>query len=297
MSSSSAASPYFQNSQYYQYNPQYNPQFYTPMVNVPTMNRLPSHGELAASVDLLIAHITKITTRLDRIESRVNDWVNLELAERMVNAEKRMDTLTMQQNENATKIASTNIELDYAFDSIKYANERMVDNERVMDRITDILAKHESKLRHAKQRSRDNSKKCAEIGILRRRISKVEDFNTEFAESFETPSQLRGIVAEISNQVEECDRTLSYMVKYDCERKSTYDILNHTNGCDDYNNDNDTDNYGLDALNNVQEFFASYEGDDADNAENPLEWSSLALEEEEEGEAEEAEEEDDFEKL
>jgi hypothetical protein len=53
----------------------------------------------------------------------------------------------------------------------------------------------------------------------------------------------------------------------------------------------------LDALNNVQEFFASYEG-----AENPLEWSSLALEEEEEGETEEEEEEeeeeeDDFEKL
>ena len=171
MSSSSAASPYFQNSQYYQhnpqYNPQYNPQFYTPMVNVPTMNRLPSHGELAASVDLLIAHITKITTRLDRIESRVNDWVNLELAERMINAEKRMDTLTMHQNENGTKIASTNIELDYVFDSIKYANERIIDNENAVDRITDIIAKHETKLRHAKQRSRDNSKKCAEIGVLR----------------------------------------------------------------------------------------------------------------------------------
>ena len=254
------------------------------------MNRLPSNGELAASVDLLIAHITKITTRLDRIESRVNDWVNLELAERMVNAEKRMDTLTMHQNENGTKIASTNIELDYVFDSIKYANERIIDNENAVDRITDIIAKHETKLRHAKQRSRDNSKKCAEIGVLRRRISKVEDFNTEFAESFETPSQLRGIVAEISNHVEECDRTLSYIVKYDCERKSTYDVLNHSNGCDDYyNNTGNDDKYGLDALNNVQEFFASYDG-----AENPLEWSSLALEEEEEGETEE---EDDFEKL
>lgn len=298
MSSSSAASPYFQNSQYYQHNPQYNPhynpQFYTPLVNVPTMNRLPSHGELAASVDLLIAHITKITTRLDRIESRVNDWVNLELAERMVNAEKRMDTLAIQQNENATKIASTNIELDYVFDSIKYANERIIDNENAVDRITDIISKHESKLRHAKQRSRDNSKKCAEIGVLRRRVSKVEDFNTEFAECFETPSHLRGIVTEISNHVEECDRTLSYMVKYGCEQKSIYDILNHSNGCDDYyNNTQNDENYGLDALNNVQEFFASYEGEGVvDNTENPLEWSSLALEEEAE-----AEEEDDFEKI
>jgi hypothetical protein len=258
------------------------------------MNRLPSHGELAASVDLLIAHITKITTRLDRIESRVNDWVNLELAERMVNAEKRMDTLAIQQNENATKIASTNIELDYVFDSIKYANERIIDNENAVDRITDIISKHESKLRHAKQRSRDNSKKCAEIGVLRRRVSKVEDFNTEFAECFETPSHLRGIVTEISNHVEECDRTLSYMVKYGCEQKSIYDILNHSNGCDDYyNNTQNDENYGLDALNNVQEFFASYEGEGVvDNTENPLEWSSLALEEEAE-----AEEEDDFEKI
>ena len=298
--SSSPASAYFQNSQY---NPQYNPQFYTPLVNVPTMNRLPSHGELAASVDLLIAHITKITTRLDRIESRVNDWVNLGLAERMINVEKSMDILNVRQNENGTKIASTNIELDYAFDSIKCANERMIENEKAVDRITDIIAKHETKLRHAKQRSRDNSKKCAEIGILRRRISKVEDFNTEFAECFETPSQLRGIVAEISNHVEECDRTLSYMVKYDCERKSTYDVLNHSNGCIDYDAygdvyDNTLNDGSLDlnALNNVEEFFANYEGEGEgeDGTENPLEWSSLALEEEGEGETEE---DDDFEKL
>jgi len=265
------------------------------------MNRLPSHGELAASVDLLIAHITKITTRLDRIESRVNDWVNLGLAERMINAEKSMDILSLRQNENGTKIASTNIELDYAFDSIKCANERMIDNEKAVDRITDIIAKHETKLRHAKQRSRDNSKKCAEIGILRRRISKVEDFNTEFAECFETPSQLRGIVADISSHVEECDRTLSYMVKYDCERKSTYDVLNHSNECIDYdaygdvyNNTENDDKYGLDAMNNVQKFFANYDGEDG--AENPLEWSSLALEDKEEGEGE-TEEDDDFEKL
>jgi hypothetical protein len=296
--SSSPASAYFQNSQY---NPQYNPQFYTPLVNVPTMNRLPSHGELAASVDLLIAHITKITTRLDRIESRINDWVNLGLAERMINAEKSMDILNVRQNENGTKIASTNIELDYAFDSIKCANERMIENEKAVDRITDIIAKHEPKLRHAKQRSRDNSKKCAEIGVLRRRISKVEDFNTEFAECFETPSQLRGIVAEISNHVEECDRTLSYMVKYDCERKSTYDVLNHSNGCIDYDAygdvyDNTLNDGSLDlnALNNVEEFFANYEGEGEDGTENPLEWSSLALEEEGEGETEE---DDDFEKL
>lgn len=290
---SSAASQYFQNSQFYQQNPQ----FYTPMVNVPKMNRLPSHGELAASVDLLIAHVTKITNRLDRIESRVNDWVNLGLAERMVIVEKGIDVLTTRQNENGTKIASTDIELDYAFDAIKCANDRMVDNEKATDRIVDIMAKHESKLRHAKQRSHDNSKKCAEIGVLRRRISKVEDFNTEFAECFETPSNLRDIVTQMSSQVEECDRTLSYIVKYDCEQKSTYDILNYSNFCEGYEeqyNENDR----MDALNNVQDFFASYDdGEGEDGANNEREEADEEVNEEAEEPLAEEDEDEDFEKL
>ena len=283
---SSAASQYFQNSQFYQQNPQ----FYTPLVNIPMTNRIPSHGELSASVDLLISHITKITSRLDRIESRVNDWVNLGLAERMVIVEKGVDVLNMRQNENGTKIASTDIELDYAFDAIKCANERMIDNEKVLDRVTDIITKHESKLRHAKQRSRDNSKKCAEIGILRRRISKVEDFNNEFAECFETPPNLKDIVTRMSGQVEECDRTLSYIVKYDFNQKSTYDILNYSNFCEGYReqyNENDT----LDALNNVQDFFASYEDDAANNERGE------ADEEVKEEVNEDAEEDEDFEKI
>jgi hypothetical protein len=264
---SSSASQYFQNSQYY--NPQnYNPQFYTPLVNVPTLNRLPSHGELTASVELLIAHVTKFSNRLDRIEARVNDWVNLGLAERMMIVERDVDVLKKFHNENNTKIASTNIELDYAFDSIKSANERMVENEKVVDRISDIIADHESRLRHYKHRCRDNAKKCAEIGILRRRVSKVEDFNTEFAECFESPSQLRGLVTEVSNHVEECDRTLTYMVRYGCGNgcegaslSRADDIPDYSNFCEDYKACDQDD--GLEAWKNVEEYFANY-GDEGD---------------------------------
>lgn len=267
---SSSAGQYFQNSQYYQHNPQYNPQFYTPMVNVPTMNRLPSHGELVSSVELLIAHVSKITSRLDRLESRVNDWVNLGLAERMLIAEKGISALKACHNESDTKIASTNIEIDYAFDAIKCANDRMVENEKAVDRIADIMTEHESKLRRAKQRSRDNSKKCAEIGVLRRRISKVEDFNTEFAESFETPSHLKSIVTQVNNQVEECDKTLTYMVKYGFEQKSTYDTLSYSNFCEGYSGCKGEydDNYTLgasEALNNVQDFFADYDNEECEH--------------------------------
>jgi chromosome segregation ATPase len=227
------------------------------MINVPTTNRLPSHGELVASVELLIAHITQFSTRLDRIESRINDWVNLGLAERMMNAERGIDALKTSHNEHDTKIASTNIELDYAFDSIKCANERMVENEKMIDRISDILEDHQSKLRHTKQRSRDLAKKYAEIGILRRRISKVEEFNTEFAECFETPSQLRGIVAQTSEQTEECDRTLTYMVRYGCGGGCTQSVFSRADDIEDtYMSKCENE---LEAFKNVEEYFTKYE--------------------------------------
>ena len=262
---SSSAGQYFQNSQYY------NPQFYTPLVNVPTLNRLPSHGELTASVELLIAHVTKFSNRLDRIEARVNDWVNLGLAERMMIVERDVDVLKKFHNEYDTKIAATNIELDYAFDAIKSANERMIDNEKVVDRISDIIAHHESRLRHYKQRCRDNAKKSAEIGILRRRVSKVEDFNTEFAECFENPSQLRGVITQASNQVEECDRTLTYMVRHGCgdgcvrtSLSRADDIPDYSNFCEDYKVCDQDDR--LEAWKNVEEYFANY-GDEGGEAE------------------------------
>jgi chromosome segregation ATPase len=227
------------------------------MINVPTTNRLPSHGELVASVELLTAHITQFSTRLDRIESRINDWVNLGLAERMMNAEHGIDALKTSHNENGIKITATNIELDYAFDSIKCANERMVDNEKMIDRISDILEDHQSKLRHAKQRSRDLAKKYAEIGILRRRISKVEEFNTEFAECFETPSHLGGIIAQTSEQTEECDRTLTYMVRYGCGGGCAQSILSRADDIENTYMSKCEDE--LEAFKNVGEYFAKYE--------------------------------------
>ena len=247
---SSSTGQYFQNSQYY-------PQHYAPMVNVPSTNRLPSHGELVASVELLIAHITQFSNRLDRIESRINDWVNLGLAERIMIAERGIDALKACHNEHDTKIASTNIELDYAFDSIKCANERMVENEKMIDRISDILEDHQSKLRHAKQRSRDLAKKYAEIGILRRRISKVEEFNTEFAEYFETPSQLRGIIAQTSEQAEDCDRTVTHMVRYGCGGGCSLSAFSRADDIEDTYMSKGEDE--LEAFKNVEEYFAKYE--------------------------------------
>jgi hypothetical protein len=209
----------------------------------------------------------------------------------MMIAETNIDNIKKCNNEHDTKIAATNIELNYVFDSIKYTNERIVDNEKVIDRISDILTEHESKLRHAKQRSRDNATKCAEIGILRRRISKVEDFTSDFVECFDTPSQLRGMVTQMSAQAEDCDRTLTYMVRYGCGGGCVVESLPRA---DDYEEED-----RLEASKNVEEYFANYgeEGEVEEvevGEEGEVEEEDKVLEEDAD---EEEEEEDEFEKL
>ena len=209
---SSSAARYFQNPQYPVY-----PQYYTPMINVPTTNRLPANGEMAASIELLIAQVSELSRKIDRVESRVNDWVNLGIAERMTIAEKSISSLKTCHNENSAKIHTAEVEIDDLFGYLKEVKENANDNDKCIDRFSDILSDHSSKLRRAKHRSHNISKKCAEIGILRRRVSKCEEFNTEFAECFEAPIQLRGIISHMSDKVDECDKTISYMMSYGSE--------------------------------------------------------------------------------
>ena len=209
---SSSAAQYVQIPQHPVY-----PQYYTPMINVPTLNRLPTQGELVTSMELLIAQVGELSRKIDRVESRVNDWVNLGMAERMIIAEKGISALKTCHNEHSAKIHTTEKEIDDLFGYLKEVKEDTTDNYQCIDRFSDILSEHTSKLRRAKHRSHDLAKKYAEIGILRRRVSKCEDFNTEFAECFEAPLQLRGIISHMSDKVDECDRTITYMMRYGSE--------------------------------------------------------------------------------
>ena len=192
--------------------------YYQPMVNVPTLNRLPTHGEVVASIELLIAQVGELSRKIDRVESRVNDWVNLSLAERMLIAEKGISALKTCHNDNTQNIIgrfkTTENEIDDLFGYIKEIKDDAREDIIRIDRFSDILTEHSSKLRHAKNKTRNLTKKCAEIGVLRRRVSKCEEFNTEFVECFEAPLQLRGIISNMSDKVDECDRTITHMIRY-----------------------------------------------------------------------------------
>jgi hypothetical protein len=254
---SSAAGQYFQNSQYYQQNPNIHSS-YIPMVNVPTTNRLPTQGEIVTSIELLIAQVGELSRKIDRVESRVNDWVNLSIAERMTIAEKGITALKTCHNEHSAKIHTSEKEIDDLFGYLKEVKEDTNDNYRCIDRVSDVLSHHTSKLRHAKQRSRDLAKKYAEIGILRRRVSKCEDFNTEFAECFEAPLQLRGIISNMSDKVDECDRTISYMVRYGSDINAGGSCAALDNTIPEYSTFCDEYDGGMLSPNTLDEYFSNY---------------------------------------
>jgi len=254
---SSAAGQYFPNSQYYQQNPNIHSS-YIPMINVPTTTRLPTQGELVASIELLIAQVGELSRKIDRVESRVNDWVNLSIAERMIIAEKGISALKTCHNEHSAKIHTSEKEIDDLFGYLKEVKEDANDNYRCIDRVSDVLSQHTSKLRHAKQRSRDLAKKYAEIGILRRRVSKCEDFNTEFSECFEAPLQLRGIISNMSDKVDECDRTISYMVRYGSDINVGGNCAALDNTIPEYSTFCDEYDGGMLSPNTLDEYFSNY---------------------------------------
>ena len=198
--------------------PTYQTNPYIPMINVPTTSKLPSPGEIVASVELLTAHVSDLSRKIDRIESRVNDWVNLQLAERMCIAERGLSAIKTCHNDHDEKIEHISqhylTEKDGAdlYERIRDLLDQNDDANKCLDRFSDILTTHARKLRHAKHRSRNLAKKYAEIGILRRRVSKVEENNTENAQCFETTTtELRSIVDEMAAQLHEYKDKCEYL--------------------------------------------------------------------------------------
>jgi len=197
--------------------PTYQTYPYIPMINIPTTSKLPSPGEIVTSVELLTKHVSNLSRKIDRIESRVNDWVNLQLAERMQIAERGITALKTCHNDHDAKIA--NISQHYMtekdgtdlYERIRELLDQNDDVNKCLDRFSDILTTHKRKLRHAKHRSRNLAKKYAEIGILRRRVSKVEENNTENAQCFETNTEIRGLLDDMRVELREYKDKCAYL--------------------------------------------------------------------------------------
>lgn len=59
--------------------------------------------------------------------------------------------------------------------------------------------------------------KAIELGIIRRRLSKVENFKSDFYEQFENFKGVKDIISKLSDHVGECDQSISSIIKTNVE--------------------------------------------------------------------------------
>ena len=89
--------------------------------------------------------------------------------------------------------------------------------------------------------------KNVDLGIIRRRLSKVEDFTTEFYEQFQSFKCVKDILFNLSEQIEECDRDISFLISKnnqnigDTDPLIQYNINDLNHYFSNYNSDSDND--------------------------------------------------------
>lgn len=59
--------------------------------------------------------------------------------------------------------------------------------------------------------------KAIELGMIRRRLSKVENFKSDFYEQFENFKGVKDIISKLSDHVGECDQSISSIIKTNVE--------------------------------------------------------------------------------
>lgn len=76
--------------------------------------------------------------------------------------------------------------------------------------------------------------KANELGMIRRRLSKVEDFTSDFYEQFENFKDLKHIISKLSDHVSECDQSISSIIKKNIENQigNSHDDDNDDRNCD-----------------------------------------------------------------
>lgn len=81
----------------------------------------------------------------------------------------------------------------------------------------------------------DKGDKAIELGMVRRRLSKVEDFTSEFYEQFENFKGVKDIISKLSDHLGECDQSISsIIIKKNIENKigNNHDDDNDDRNCD-----------------------------------------------------------------
>ena len=234
--------------------PQYQ---YQPIINIPTRTSMATLGEVGASVELVKAHVLELSKRMESIEYKFSEF------------EKRASSdISLLKNtllEHSAELLKMGDSVDNTLAHVKSTNALIERQDACIDKLTDAFHEHNRVYIKRRQQEQHVIKKIEtniNLGMIRRRLSKVEEFTGEFYEQFESFKNVKDIISSLSDHVTECDRDISLMVTKNIET---------IEGRYENNNDNDivaSTLYQHAVVSDLDNYFSNYDDNMDDNADD-----------------------------
>ena len=229
---------------------------YQPLIHVPTRTNTATLGEMGASVDMMRAQLMELSKRMETVESRFSKFES--------SVSNDIFLLKSTLSEHATELLHIRDIAEDTHAHVKKTNELIEEQDFCIDRLADIV----------RQSGMKTVASNIDLGIIRRRLSRVEDFTGEFYEQFESFKSIKDIFSSLSDHINECDRDISSFVmknnnndnydNYDnldddvppplslpcsCSQYSQSDLENYFLNYEEQDNSNDGDIDGRDHVN------------------------------------------------
>lgn len=224
----------------------HSPYYYQPLIHVPTRTSALTVGEVAASVDMMRAQMAEFSTRIDAIESMFSEFKS--------SVSNDIFLLKNTLFEHSTELLNVRECVENTRACVKEAKDAIDHQDVCIDTLTDAV--RQNIFFHKKQQQIHSRKSMAsniDLGIIRRRLSKMEDFTNEFYEQFESFKCVKHIITTLSDHVNECDRDISIMIAKD-NQKNRFLHSDGDNG-DGHSND----------ISSLRDYFSKYSSDNEDS--------------------------------
>ena len=185
-----------------------HPYQYQPMIHVPKKTSTTTLGEVGASVDMLRAQVTELSKRMDAMEYSFSEFKN--------SVANDVFLLKSTISEHATELLHVRDCVEDAHVHAKKTKELIEQQDICIDEMADATSRTIHLCRKHLQLKKNVSFKSnvvnAQLGIIRRRVSKIEEFTNDFFEQFESFKSVKDIVTGLSDHLNECDRDISLIV-------------------------------------------------------------------------------------
>jgi hypothetical protein len=140
---------------------------------------------------MLRAQVTELSGRMDAVEFNLSEFKN--------SVSNDIFLLKSTLSEHATEMLNSRDIVEDTHAHVKKTNNLIEQQDVCIDRLAGIVS--QSRMRTVASN--------VDLGMVRRRLSKVEDFTNEFYEQFESFKSVKEIITGLSDHVNECDQDIS----------------------------------------------------------------------------------------